>query len=72
MNIELSSLSREKISEVLLTVKISETLQDELIRIMDDCEFSRYAPSSEKSDMNILYKDSIRLIHSLEQNIHVR
>jgi hypothetical protein len=72
LNIELSSLSRDKISEVLSSAGISESVQEELLRIMDDCEFSRYAPSSEKSDMNKLYTDAIRLIQILEQNIHVR
>lgn len=72
LSIELSSLSRDRISEVLLAANVPENIQTELIRIMDDCEFSRYAPSSEKSDINTLYTDSIRLINSLEQNIHVK
>nr|MDA3821262.1 hypothetical protein [Bacteroidales bacterium] len=72
LNIELSSLSRDKISEVLTSFTISQEIQEELLRIMDDCEFSRYAPSAEKSDMNKLYSDALRLIQILEQNIHVR
>jgi len=69
LSIEVSSLSRDRVSEVLQGAGISETLQEELIRIIDDSEFSRYAPSSEKSDMDTLYGEAIRLLHNLDQNI---
>jgi hypothetical protein len=72
LSIEVSSLSRDRVSEVLQGAGISETLQEELVRIIDDCEFSRYAPSSEKSDMHILYTEAIRLLHNLDQNIRAK
>jgi len=69
LSIEYSTLSRDKVAELLKEAGLSDTIFTELVRIMDECEFSRYAPSSEKSDMTQLYNDSLRLIHSLEQNI---
>ncbi|MEX0980623.1 MAG: BatD family protein [Bacteroidales bacterium] len=72
LTIELSSLSRDSASEVLAKAGVSEDIQSEMIRIIDDCEFSRYAPSSEKSDMQKLYNDAVSLLHNLEQNIRVR
>jgi hypothetical protein len=72
LSIEVSSLSRDRVSEVLQGAGISQALQEELVRIIDDCEFSRYAPSSEKSDMNTLYAEAIRLLHNLDQNIRTK
>ena len=72
LNIDLSSLSRDSVSELLAKAGVTEELQAEVIRIIDDSEFSRYAPSSEKSDMHALYSDTARLLHNLEQNIRVR
>lgn len=72
LSIEVSSLSREKVSEVLHGTGISDELQEEMIRIIDDCEFSRYAPSSEKSDVDTLYAEAIHLLHNLEQNIRTK
>lgn len=72
LNLELSTLSRNKISEVLNSVGVSVPVLEELFGIMDSCEFSRYAPSSEKADINDLYAASIKLINSLEQNIRVK
>jgi hypothetical protein len=72
LNIDLSSLSRNSVSELLAKAGVTEELQEEVIRIIDDCEFSRYAPSSEKSDMHTLYSDTARLLNNLEHNIRVR
>lgn len=69
LNIELSSLSREKVFEILEKTTVKEELMEELFRIIDECEFSRYAPSKEKSNMDSLYQDAIKLINKLEQNI---
>lgn len=72
LSIDLSALSRETVSEVLSTTGDHEELQEELIRIIDESEFSRYAPSSQKSDMDSLYADALKLIHNLEQNIRLK
>jgi hypothetical protein len=69
LGLELSSLRRDKVIEILENKSVEEEVSIELFRIMDECEFSRYAPSEEKSDMNSLYNDAIKLINKLEQNI---
>lgn len=71
-SIEPSSLSREKVLELLGNAGVSGDTLAELTRIIDECEYSRYAPSSERSDMNTLYIDAAALLHKLEQNIRVR
>ncbi len=72
LSIEPSSLSREKVLELLGNAGVPGETLTELSRIIDECEYSRYAPSSERSDMNTLYGDAAGLLHKLEQNIRVR
>ena len=72
LNIELSLLSRDTVSQVLTGTGVASGLQEEVVRIIEECEFSRYAPSSEKSDMQTLYADAVKLLNNLEQNIRVR
>lgn len=69
LGLELSSLSRDKVIELLGNKNVKEEISDDLFRIMDECEFSRYAPSQEKSNMDSLYNDAMQLINKLEQNI---
>ena len=69
LNIEQSGLSRDRVAELLAGSGLDPDLEQEIRQIIDECEFSRYAPASEKSDLDHLYSDATRLINKLEQNI---
>lgn len=69
MNIPTSELSREVVMEQLDQQEVSEQEQTELLRILEESEFSRFAPSSERSDMNQLYRDAAKLISLLENSL---
>jgi hypothetical protein len=69
LNIETSGLSREVILEQLEKRNVPQEQRSELLRILEESEFSRFAPSSERSDMNILYSEAAQLIRNLENNL---
>lgn len=69
LGIETSGLSREGIKSQLTAKNISPEIQDELERIIDDSEFSRFAPSSEKTGTERLYRDAVLLIKNLENSL---
>jgi hypothetical protein len=69
LNIETSSLSREVILAALEKRDLPEELRSEFLRILDDSEFSRFAPSSEKSEVNQLYREAATLIKNMENNL---
>jgi hypothetical protein len=69
MNIETSDLSREEVRSQLAQRGVGNEEQEELMRILEDSEFSRFAPSSEKSDMDLLYRDAVKLISKLENSL---
>ncbi len=69
LGIETSGLSREAILAELASRKLSPELLDEFSRIVDESEFSRFAPSSQKSGMDQLYRDAMQLIRNLENSL---
>ncbi|MCK5066061.1 MAG: protein BatD [Bacteroidales bacterium] len=69
MNLETSELSREVVIEQLDQQEVPEKERTELLRILEDSEFSRFAPTSERTDMNLLYRDAAKLISLLENSL---
>jgi hypothetical protein len=69
LDIETFNLSREVIVEELERRGIGEDLRVEFLRILDDSEFSRFAPTSERSDVDILYTDAVSIIRNLENKL---
>jgi hypothetical protein len=69
MNLEISELSRALVIEQLERKSVPEDARTELLRILEESEFSRFAPTFEKSDMNLLYRDAARLIRLLENHL---
>ena len=69
LGIEVSGLSREAIGAELSSRKVKPELLEEFSRILDESEFSRFAPSSEKSGTDQLYRDAVQLIRNLENSL---
>ena len=69
LNIETSELSRELVLEQMEQRAVPGEQRDELLRILEGSEFSRFAPTSERSDMNELYNDAAQLIRNLENSL---
>ena len=65
-----ATLSRETASERLSEKGVNEETIKEIVSIIDDCEFARYAPASNKHDnMESIYHNSINIISKIEQNL---
>lgn len=68
LRIETSELSRDNIRELLLSRKADPDTVNDFSRIMDGCEFARYAPSSDTA-MNQDYESAVSVITKLEKQI---
>ncbi|MCH5228928.1 MAG: protein BatD [Muribaculaceae bacterium] len=66
LSIPVSELSRENISGKLAMRDISDEEIEHLIKLIDDVEFEKYAPSSATSEMNEIYDKTINMMNSLE------
>ena len=47
LQIETSDISKEKITEILLSKNVDEGTVKEFIAVLNDCDFARYAPTTE-------------------------
>ncbi|MCP4311578.1 MAG: protein BatD [Bacteroidetes bacterium] len=69
LGIETSGLSREAVSAELASREVAQDLLEEFTRILEESEFSRFAPSSAKSGTEQLYRDALQLIRNLENRL---
>ena len=61
-----SELNRDNVSGKLAMKGIPDEEVKNLIRLIDDVEFEKYAPQSQMSDMNDVYQKTIDMMNSLE------
>jgi hypothetical protein len=66
--VDMSELSRETIQENLRKQDLPEDLVSELWSLIDDCEFSRYAPG-EAADKNEIYKKAESILAWIEEKV---
>ncbi|MDR1553298.1 MAG: BatD family protein [Prevotellaceae bacterium] len=66
-SLPVAELSRNNVSELLTEKNVEQKYIDQLIRIVDECEFAQYAPGVSSTQMNLLYNDAIEVMSKLEQ-----
>lgn len=64
-----ADLSKEKISEMLISKQVSEATTQKLIETLDTCEFAKYAPNAVTGDLQNVYQETIELISQIEEQI---
>ena len=66
LGISVSQLNKENIEAELLKYGANEELINELIKVLDDCEFAQYAPSQSDEEMDTVYQNASNLMDKLE------
>jgi len=69
LSIPLSELSRDKAAEILSSKGVDQTILEQFNRIIDDCEFARFAPATDHAAMDKIFSESIEIISKLQQNL---
>ena len=70
LNLSLSVLSKDNAAEELNKHSVEKALSDEFLTLLNNCEFERYAPSTDTSAaMSKIYTDAIRVIEKMENSI---
>lgn len=72
LNIPVSELSRERISDALKDGNVGESHIDTFISILDACEFARYAPDAGHDAMAAHYDSSVDVISSIDSEMKAR
>jgi len=68
LSIPVAELTRETAREKLQESGVHPDLIDRYIKVIDSCEFARYAPSQTDLQMKDIYKQALNLITEIEQN----
>jgi hypothetical protein len=68
LNIETSEMSKEKITEILLSRNANSETVKEFIVLTESCELARYAPSS-STIIHQDYDKAVEIISELEKQI---
>ncbi len=68
LNIETAEMSRQNVRELLLSRKADSVTVNDFMKIMDSCEFARYAPSS-GSAMQQDYDNAVAVLTALEKQM---
>lgn len=66
LKMPVSELTRQNVSDKLSAHGIPEKEIGELISLIDDCEFAKYAPAATKSDMKPVYERGVTTINDME------
>jgi len=62
-------LSKEKITEMLVSRNITDATAKNVIETLNTCEYAKYAPSAVTGDLRKVYQDTIELISQIEEQI---
>lgn len=68
LSIETSEMSKEKISEILLSRNANQESVSDFIKLTENCEFARYAPST-NAEIQKDYDKAVSIISNLEKQI---
>ncbi len=67
LSISIADLSKDNVNDKLLEKNVPNDLINSFMQIIDTCEYARYAPISNSSQMDIDFKKSVQLISKLQQ-----
>ncbi len=69
LNIPVASLTKDNVETELSKYGVEEPLIKQFMDILSTCEFARYAPSQDVSDMDKLYEETVQAIDKMENTI---
>lgn len=72
LNMPVTELSKDRMSEVLLLNGVQEAYVLELMAILDSCEYARYAPSAGNQAMASDYEKAVEVISSIDSCMKTR
>ncbi|OFX19265.1 MAG: hypothetical protein A2041_06405 [Bacteroidetes bacterium GWA2_31_9b] len=69
LSIPAANLSKDNARSRLQSKNVNSESIEQIINIIDRCEYARYAPVSENTQMDVLFNDSVDIISKLQQQL---
>lgn len=70
LNIPASELNRENIANKLSEIHVDESVSQNFLRTLDECEYARFAPGDKGKTMDKLFNDATEVITSIEGSLN--
>ena len=69
LSVDIADLSKESIRKSLGEKNVSDTTIEEMISVLDQCEFAQYAPEGHEGAMDKVYEKASQVIAKIENEI---
>ena len=69
LNIPMTHLSKENVSETLSSRGVDPTLIQQYMEVIESCEFARFAPGDPIANMDKTYTSATNVINNLDKNL---
>ena len=69
LSIPMSRLSKDNIEEELRNYGVDDALIAEFLKVLDNCEFARFAPADANQGMDKIYAEALDIISKMEGSI---
>lgn len=69
LNLDQANLNREFIEMFLASRNVETEVIDSLIKLLDNCEYIRYAPGENTGELDSIYNDAHNVINRIEQEL---
>ena len=66
-NMQVEELTRDNITEKLTSRNVDETVINDLIAALDDCEYARYAPGDPEGNMQRTYDKAFSILTKINK-----
>ena len=70
LNIQMANLNKDNVGEVLKENNIDDDKVNDLLSLLDKCEFARFSSHNSTNDLNEVYNQASGLISFMENNIN--
>jgi len=70
LNISRAEINREKIQHLLSQNQVDSELLSKLLKVLEDCEFVKYAPGAVSGDLNAVFQQTAQIITQLEEALN--
>ncbi len=69
LNLPVASLTKDNVSEQLLSRGVEQAEADTFLRVLADCEFARFAPGDSQANMDKVFRDASDIINQLDNKL---
>ncbi len=69
LTLPVSDLTRESAAQALEKRNVDKDSVEKLLRVIDQCEFARYAPEGSAGPMDKIYQEAVEIISELEEEL---